>query len=157
MKLRHSFGVSIVLAAIGCAAPSGNGGVDMERDEQAIRRYFDSWILATTKGDLGLARSLIADDAVFLVPGTGPMDKEGFAAAATASDPNTDFALECSIDEIKVFDDHAWLRTKMSLVMTDRASGTRTKMAGHELSILKRHGDTWVVIRDANTMVPVPE
>ena len=112
---------------------------------------------ATKEGDLQLARSLIADDAVFLVPGADRMDKESFAAAATATDPNTEFELDCSIQEIQILDDHAWLWTKISLIMTDKRSKSRSLMAGHSLSILKRHGDGWVVIRDSNTMVPVEQ
>ena len=41
----------------------------MSNDEQAVRQWFDYWMKATKEGDLQLARSLIADDAVFLVPG----------------------------------------------------------------------------------------
>lgn len=129
----------------------------MEKDEQAIRQWFESWMKATREGDLELARSLIADDAVFMVPGAGRMDKESFAAAATASDPNTDFDLETSIEELQILGDHAWLRTDISLTMTDKRTKARTRMAGSALSILKRRGDGWVVIRDANTMVPVPQ
>lgn len=142
---------------IGCAAPTEKGNSLMNNDKEAIRQWFDRWMTATKDGDLQLARSLIADDAVFLVPGAGRMDKESFAAAATATDPNTDFQLDCSIKEIEVLGDYAWLWTEISLAMTDKASSARSLMAGHSLSILKRQGDGWVVIRDANTMVPVPE
>ncbi len=127
----------------------------MSNDEQTIRKWFDDWIESTTVGDLDLARRLIDDDAVFLVPGAGEMDKESFAVAMTASDPNTEFELDCSILEIQVFGDHAWLRSSISLAMTDKASGKRSMMAGHSLSILERRGDGGVVLRDANTMVPV--
>lgn len=129
----------------------------MKHDEQSIRLWFDSWIRATNEGDLELARSLIADDAVFLVPGADRMDKESFASAATADDPNTDFDLDCSIQEIRILGDHAWLWTKIALAMNDRNSQSRSLMAGHSLSILKREGDGWVVIRDSNTMVPVQQ
>ncbi|QDT49740.1 hypothetical protein Pan258_37950 [Symmachiella dynata] len=129
----------------------------MNQDEQAIRRWFDDWMQATKEGDLELARNLIADDAIFLVPGSGQMDKESFAAAATATDPNTEFELDCSIQEIQVFDDHACLLTTISLEMTDKSTNSRSLMKGDSLSVLKRHGDGWVVIRDANTMVPVDE
>ena len=127
----------------------------MEPDEKAIRQWFEQWMTATKVRDLELARSLIADDAVFLVPGFGPMDKESFAAAATATDPNTEFDLDCSIQEIEILGDYAWLRTDISLSMTDKRSGTESLMAGQALSVLKRRGDDWVVVREANTMVPV--
>jgi len=146
-----------LLFLIGCAAQTEKGNVLMKSDEQAIREWFESWMKATKEGDLQLAKSLIADDAVFLVPGADRMDKESFAAAATATDPNTDFQLDCSIQEIKILGDHAWLWTKISLTMTDKRSKSRSLMAGHSLSVLKRQGDGWVVIRDANTMVPVKQ
>ncbi|HAZ30596.1 TPA: DUF4440 domain-containing protein [Candidatus Acetothermia bacterium] len=146
-----------LLVLIGCAAQTEKGDVLMKKDEQAIRQWFERWMKATTEGDLPLAKSLIADDAVFLVPGGDRMDKESFAAAATATDPNTDFQLDCSIQEIVILGDHAWLWTKLALTMTDKRSKSRSLMAGHSLSVLKRQGDGWVVIRDANTMVPVKQ
>ena len=146
-----------LLFLIGCAAQTEKGNVLMKNDEQAIRQWFERWMKATKEGDLQLAKSLIADDAVFLVPGADRMDKESFAAAATATDPNTDFELDCSIQEIEILGDHAWLWTKISLTMTDKRSKSRSLMAGHSLSVLKRQGDGWVVIRDANTMVPVKQ
>jgi uncharacterized protein (TIGR02246 family) len=144
-----------LLFLVGCSAQTERGNVLVKNDEESIRQWFEQWMKATKEGDLQLAKSLIADDAVFLVPGAGRMDKESFAAAATATDPNTDFQLDCSIKEIKILGDHAWLWTKISLAMTDKSSKSRSLMAGHSLSILRRQGDGWVVIRDANTMVPV--
>ena len=127
----------------------------MNQDEQAIRKWFDDWMTATKDGDLELAESLIADDAIFLVPGAGQMDKSSFAAAATATEPSTEFELDCSIQEIRVFGDHAWLLATISLAMTDVNTKARSMMTGDSLSVLHKRGDGWVVIRDANTMVPV--
>ena len=129
----------------------------MNQHEQAIRSWFEDWIKATTEGDLELARSLIADDAIFLVPGAGQMDKESYAKAATDSDPNTDFELDSSVQEIQAVGDHAYLLSESFLTMTDKQTGSRSRMAGHALSVLKKQGDGWVVIRDANTMVSVDE
>jgi uncharacterized protein (TIGR02246 family) len=143
------------LVLIGCTAQTKKGSALMEKDEQAIRQWFDRWMKAAKEGDLELAKSLIADDAVFLVPSADRMDKESFAAAMTAADPNTDFETDCSIQEIQVLGDHAWLWTKLSLTMVDKRSKVRSTMTGHTLSILKRQDKGWVVVRDANTMVPV--
>ena len=73
--------LTALLVMAGCAAPSGGEASDRACDEAGIRRWFADWMKATREGDLGLARRLIADDAVFLVPGAGRMDKETFAAA----------------------------------------------------------------------------
>ena len=153
-KITLTVGACLLLMC--CAAPSQEREA-AQQDEVALRQWFDHWIEATTKGDLGLAQRLIADDAVFLVPGVGKMDKASFAAAATASDPNTEFDLDSSIQEIKVLGDYAWLWSKSRLGIKDKRSGARSLMAGDSLSVLRRSGDGWVVIREANTLVAVPE
>jgi len=127
----------------------------MNDDEKAIRSWFDSWMKSTIVGDLELARSLIADDAIFLVPGAGQMDKESFAAAMTASDDNFEFDLDYSVQEVSVFGDHAWVIAPATLEIRDKRTDKRTLMKGDSMSILKRDGDRWVVIRDANTMTTV--
>ena len=127
----------------------------MSRDEQRIRKWFDDWMTATKQGDVDLVNTLIADDAIFLVPGVGQMDKQRIAVAATASDPSTEFELDCSIQEIHIFGDHAWLLATISLAITDKNTNTRSLMRGDSLSILNKRGDRWVVVRDANTMAPV--
>ncbi|MEN0020717.1 MAG: nuclear transport factor 2 family protein [Planctomycetota bacterium] len=156
MKTLLAFAAGALLLC-GCTASDRRDAQTMADDEASIRQFYDNWIRATTEGDLELARSLIDDDAVFLVPGAGEFDKETFAAGATASDPNLDFELESSIREMQVMGDNAWLWTEFSLVIIDKRSGTRSKSAGHTLSVLKRSGDSWVTVREANTMAAVPE
>ena len=130
----------------------------MNQDEQALREWFDNWIKSTTVGDLDLALSLVADDAIFLVPGAGQMDKQTFCEAMTASDPNstTDYQLDCSVQEIRVLGDHAWLLSNLSLESKNRTTNKTSLMKGDGISILQRNGDSWLVVRDANTMVSVP-
>lgn len=149
------FAVAIT-ATTGYQQQNATGGITVDQDEKAIRKWFDDWMTATKEGDLELARSLIADDAIFLVPGAGQMEKQSFAEAATASDPNTDFQLDCEIQEIRIFGDHAWLLSTISLAMTDKKTNSRSLMKGDGISILERRSDGWVVVRDANTMIAVP-
>lgn len=127
----------------------------MTKDEEAIREYYSNWMKATKEGDLELARSLIQKEAVFYVPGGYKMDKEAFAQAATAENDDVEFELDCSIEEIRVIGDHAWLCTKLSLTMTEKKSRNRTVMAGHALSILQKEDGEWAVLREANTMIAV--
>ena len=143
-------------AATGCLQQHFTKGPTVKEEEKAIRKWFDDWMTATKEGDLELAKSLIADDAIFLVPGAGQMNKESFAEAATASDPKTDVQLNCVIQEIRIFGDHAWLLTTISLAMTDKETNTRSLMKGDGISILEKRDDRWVVVRDANTMIAVP-
>ncbi len=106
--MKYSLLLSLLFLPLSaCAAQPERGTVLMEHDEQAIRQWFEDWMRATQEGDLQLARSLIADDAVFLVPGADRMDKESLASAATVTDPNTEFEPGCAIQEIQMLGDHA--------------------------------------------------
>ena len=110
----------------------------MSNDEQAVRALFDDWIKATVEGDLELARRCIADDAVFLVPGVGEMDKE-------------------ALKGVEVFGDHGYLWVESRLVCTPKAGGEATTMAGHSLSVLHKRAGRWLIYRDANTLTVVQE
>ena len=143
-------------ATVGCQHQPATGVTKVNQDEKTVRKWFEDWMTATKEGDLELAKSLIADDAIFLVPGAGQMDKQSFAEAATASDPNTEFQLDCEIQEVRIHGDKAWLLSTISLEMTDKQTDSKTQMKGDGLSILERHGEGWVVVRDANTMIAVP-
>jgi uncharacterized protein (TIGR02246 family) len=131
-------------------------GTEMDEDEQLIRKWFFDWMHATKEGDLELAKSLVADDAIFLIPGAGQMDKHNYCTAATATDPNTEFKLDCTIVEIRIFGDHAWILATISLDIIDKKTSTASSMKGDGISILERREADWLVVRDANTMVPVP-
>lgn len=130
----------------------------MTSDEQAIRELFDQWIEATTVGNLELAHRCIADDAKFLVPWAGEMDKATFAQAAAGVSPEQSpmkFDLKTDLQEVKVFGDHAYLLVESTLVITPKNGDPPTKMAGHALSILQKRDGRWQIYRDANTLTPV--
>lgn len=129
----------------------------MDQEEQAIRAFFDKWMAATIEGDPELADTLIADDAIFLVPWAGQMDKASFVAGATADDPNINFELDCQIQEIKVMGEYAWLLTTIELSMTDKRTNKRSVMKGDGLTILNKRDGRWVTVREANTMVPIDQ
>ena len=132
----------------------------MDSDEQAIRALFDDWIKATVVGDLGLARDCIADDAVFLVPGFGKMNKEDFAQAAAGVPPEESpiaYDLDSQLREVEVYGDHAHLWVDSKLKMTPKAGGPDSWMAGSSLSILVKRGGRWWIYRDMNTLMAVEE
>ena len=147
----------LVFSFAGCATRSGS----VNSDEQAIRKLFDNWMKATKEGDLELAHQCIADDAVFIIPGHGEMNKTDFAKAAAGSKPEEspfEYELDSKIREIKVFGDYAYLWMQSSLVMTPKkGDGKSTKMAGHTLAVLKKVNGRWVSYRDINTLLPVQE
>jgi len=132
----------------------------MTSDERAIETLFENWIKATTVGDLELARECIADDAVFLVPGAGEMDKETFAQGAAGGSPEEspfEFDLDSKLRESQVFGDRAYLRVDSTLVCTPKDGGAATKMAGHSLSVLVKRDGRWRIYRDANTLTKVDD
>lgn len=131
----------------------------MQSDENEIRQLVSTWMSATKSGDVDTVLSLMADDVVFLVPGTTVMRKEDFARAARAqsSADSPVFDGKSEIQEIKVLGDWAFMWTKLSVTVTPPGAAKSMMRAGHTLSILKKESGKWVLARDANLLAPVPE
>ena len=131
----------------------------MPSDEQQIRQLVSTWMTATKAGDVETVLSLMADDAVFLVPGQPVMHKEDFAAAARAQAgadaPQIDGTSE--IQELKVLGDWAYMWTKLTVVVTMPGAAQSMTRAGHTLTILKKENGRWLLTRDANLLAPVPQ
>ena len=131
----------------------------MQDDERQIRELVSTWMAATKAGDVERVLSLMADDAVFLLPGQPVMRKADFAAAARAQSgsdaPHFDGSSE--IQEIKVLGDWAYMWTRLTVVVTPSGGGKPIARAGHTLSILRKERGKWVLARDANLLASVPE
>ena len=118
-------------------------------DEQAIRALVDKWLEATKEGDYETVLTLMADDAIFMVPGREPFGKEAFAAQ---SDQLKDAKIEgkSDIQEIEVIGDHAWMRNHLQVTIT-QPNGQTTTRSGYTLTIFRRNADgRWLMARDAN-------
>lgn len=127
----------------------------MEQDEQAIRNLISTWLEASTAGDTERVLGLMADDAVFLMPGQEPMrGKEAFAASQGAL---KDFALNARSDvqEVKVLGDWAYCRTRLEVTVTPPGGAAPVRRAGHTLSILQKQDGAWLLTRDANLLAAV--
>lgn len=48
----------------------------MSEDEKAIRELVQTWMAATKAGNVKTVLSLMADDAVFMVPGQSPLARK---------------------------------------------------------------------------------
>ncbi len=126
----------------------------MSDDERAIRTLVDTWMAATKSGDSAKVLSLMADDAVFMVPGHPPFGKEAFAIAAQGQS-DVEFSGTNDILEIRVLGDWAYMRTKLTVVATPK-QGNPVRRAGHTLTILRKQPDgQWVLFRDANLLITV--
>lgn len=126
--------------------------MDTARDEQAIRRVVQTWMEASTAGDTQTVLGLMADDVVFMVPGSPPFGKERFAEAARGM-KNMQIDGTNEIVELKVLGDWAYLRAQIKIAMT-LPDGRQMRRAGYTLTILRRESDgQWRLARDANLMV----
>jgi uncharacterized protein (TIGR02246 family) len=124
----------------------------LQNDEQAIRELVTTWLSATKAGDTERVLSLMAEDAVFLVPGQPPMRGRAAFAAAQSGLEQVDIDATSEIQEIKVFGEWAYLWTKLSVVMTPKKDGAPNERAGYTLSILQKRAGSWVLFRDANML-----
>jgi uncharacterized protein (TIGR02246 family) len=126
------------------------------KDEQAIRDLYATWRRATMAEDLPTILNLIAEDAVFLVPGQPPMlGKEQFAELFELVRGRYRIETRSEFDEISVHGDWAYVCCRLAVILTPKAGGEPEFNAGHVLSILQKRADgSWVVARDANLLVP---
>jgi uncharacterized protein (TIGR02246 family) len=123
----------------------------MSEDERAIRQLVETWMEATKGGDTETVLSLMADDAIFMVPGREPFGKEAFKAAAEGQ---KDLRIEGRSDicEVKVLADWAYMRSHLEMTMR-LADGQMMRRAGYALTILhKTAAGRWVLSRDANLL-----
>ena len=73
----------------------------MTDDERTLRAHIDTFREASETGDYDAARALVADDAVFIVPGHAPMNADDYVAGATGTSDTVDFELRSTIDEVR--------------------------------------------------------
>jgi uncharacterized protein (TIGR02246 family) len=125
-----------------------NGPAD---DDRAIRDLVRTWMSASKSGDLSTVLGLIADDAIFIVPGRAPFGKDAFAAASQVQS-NAGFEGTSDIQEIRIFGDWAFLRNPIT-VTTSTSDEQSNQCSGYTLTILRKlPSGHWVLFRDANLM-----
>ena len=126
----------------------------MTADERAIRDLVAAWMKASAAGDVDTVLGLMADDAVFMVPGREPFGKAEFAAAARGMS-GMRMAGRSDIRELKVLGDFAYLRNHIEVTMTPPV-GQPARRAGFTLTILRKQADgRWLLARDANLLTVV--
>lgn len=121
----------------------------MTEDEGAIRELVETWMTASNAGDLATVFDLMADDVIFMIPGSEPFGKDAFKAA---SESMSGMAMDgrAEVREIEVIGDWAWVRNHIEAAVT-ALGGEPVRRAGSTLSILRKRGDgRWRLFRDAN-------
>jgi uncharacterized protein (TIGR02246 family) len=89
----------------------------MSEDERAIRELVAAWMEASRAGDLDTVLGLMADDAVFMVPGREPFGKEEFAAMSRGM-KDVRIGGMSDIRELRVLGDWAYIRNHIEVTMT---------------------------------------
>jgi len=128
----------------------------MSADEQAIRQLIARWLEATHNGDVEAVLSLIATDAIFLVPGQPPMQgRDAFERSLRTVLADNAIESHSEINEIVVSGDLAYCRTQLAVTITSKHGKLPLQRTGHTLSILRKDASgQWLLIRDANLLAP---
>ena len=130
----------------------------MSRDEQEIRQLVATWFDATRTGDTSAVLELMAHDVVFLRPGEPPMHKNDFANSARQQSKNKlQIAGSNEIHELRVFEDWAYMWSSIAITVTAPDASRPVKRSGDVLSIFNKQNGKWLLARDANMLVPVPD
>jgi uncharacterized protein (TIGR02246 family) len=123
-------------------------------DEIAIRTLIETWHRATGVGDAAVVLPLIAEDAVFLMPGRPPM--RGRAAFAQAmGDMFKTHTIQSSgaIREVQVSGDLAYCWAELTVTVIPLDGPSPVVRRGPVLSILRREpSGAWLLVRDANML-----
>ena len=130
----------------------------MGPDEREIREVHSTWIDAVNAGDLDGLLTLMADDVVFLGPGQSPVGRDGFSANFSAAHQQVRIRCISELEEVVVVGEVAYTRSRDSLSVTPRAGGEATQLAGHRITVYRKHSDgRWLLARDAHTLSPAEE
>jgi uncharacterized protein (TIGR02246 family) len=109
---------------------------------------------ASRAGDTATVLSLMADDAVFMVPGQAPFGREAFAKASEGMKGVT-MEGTSEIHELRVMGDWAYARAEIAMTVTP-PGGAPIKRGGWTLTIFRKEPDgCWVLARDANLLTKV--
>jgi len=128
-----------------------------DQDNEKIREVIATWMRAMAEGDLETVLSLIAEDAVFLLPDQPPMQgREAFAAALRSALGQVRIEGKPDIQETYVAGDYAFCRNQLSLTVTPLQGGPAQRRAGPTLSVFRKEPDgRWILFRDANMLSAV--
>ena len=126
-------------------------------DEQEIRELVQTWLKASSAGDLARVLSLMSDDVVFQTAGREPFGKEEFAAITRASAGKVRAEGVADVTEVQVSGDMAFCRVHLHITLRTPEGAEVKRLSGYSMSVLRKQGGRWVVARDANLVVPEPE
>lgn len=126
-------------------------------DEQQIRDVVATWMRATREDDVESVLALMAEDVVFLRPGSPPLrGRDTFAAASRSAVGKVKIDGKSEIQEILIAGDYAFCWNRLTVTITSTQGGEAKTRAGDVLSVFRRESEgRWVLARDANMISPV--
>jgi uncharacterized protein (TIGR02246 family) len=108
---------------------------------------------ATRRGDIETVLSLMADDVLFMVPGSEPFGKAEFLRLSSEQMDGVRLEATAEIVELKVVGGWAYLRNHLTVTVISGSGEPLLKRTGYTLSILRKEPDgCWLLVRDANLM-----
>jgi uncharacterized protein (TIGR02246 family) len=128
----------------------------MSTDEQAIRDLIAHWHRATAAGDVDAILPLMAEDAVFLVPGGPPMrGRSAFEQGLRGVLASHRIDSSGDIQELQVSGDLAYCWNALEVRITPLAGGDPLERSGNALTVFRKQSNgSWVLFRDANLLPP---
>ena len=123
------------------------------KDEDDIRALIATWLTETRAGNVDAVLDLIAPDAVFLIAGKPPMvGRDAFADGLRKVLQDNVIDSNSIVDEVTVSGDMAYSRSRLEVTITSKHGQTPMRRSGHTLSVYRKEGGKWRLIRDANML-----
>ncbi len=127
----------------------------MGSDERAIREFHSTWVDAVNSGDLARVLVLATDDVAFLTPGEECLGQDGFSTKFSAAHQQLRIRCASELMEVVIVGEVAYTRSRDSLIVSPRAGGGESRLAGDRLTIYRKQPDgRWLLARDANVLSP---
>jgi ketosteroid isomerase-like protein len=84
--------------------------------------------------------------------------RDGFSAVFSSAHQQARIQCVSDLEEVVVVGEVAYTRSRDSLFVTPRAGGKATQMAGHRITVYRKHPDCrWLLARDAHTLSAVDD
>ena len=128
----------------------------MSDDELKIRELIATWMSASAAGDVQKVLTLMAEDAIFLIPGRPPMRGRAEFAATSKGMEKVRMEGKSEVQEIQVSGNMAYCWTNLTVTMF--LPDKKVVRAGNTLSVLRKEANgQWVMFRDANLLTVMPD
>ncbi len=126
-------------------------------ESHPVYSLMQTWHQASTLGDLDTIRSLMAEDAVFLVADHPPITRNDFLNSFSAIRQTVQLQIvDWHIDALEESGDLLYCQSYLHLAITPKGSTQAIERKGPILSVFRKAPTgQWVLLRDANLLSTV--